>query len=1497
MTINTAGSFTIQVQNGSGTTLSNGATLTVNPSAPSITNISPTTVMAGTFSLTINGSNFNPSNAQIVVTGPNCPTTTSCVVPNGVLTTKTSNQLVGPVTINTPGSFTIQVQNGSGTTLSNGTTLTVQGTTSSPNIGSISPVTPQTSPTDQNVTVLGTNFQQGLTVSVTFPSGGTALLSGTQIQSVTPTSFVMRILLGAPGTWTIRVNNPDGGQSSVFNFTVQSVVQSPIVFSLNPTTPFVNASDQNVFVSGANFQPNLTVSVNFPGGTSTLSGTQIQNFTATSFMMRITLSTAGNYSIRVNNPDGGQSALFGFNVTTAAQNPSIASINPSTPTTQGADQNVIVNGNNFQEGLRVDVTFPSGGVSRLQGTGQIQGVTANSFLMRITLNAAGNWTIRVINPNGAQSGQFSFNVQASSPTPGNLPPSILSPVIGPLRITSSNQGISDGKWEFNQHMTGFHSPTGGISLSNDTLAWDVNLYASTSGNADSGKAVYAVADGEVVSYVGTQPGGGPGAVLIAHPNRLNPIWFSGYLHMTNVRVSLNQPVNITTILGDIGRVGADNEHLHFVTYSGQNTRGNLLSFNAPIVERSNATANPPEIFSISPNSVNQSSTVQLITINGTNFQTNSILEGQAPNGQHFTVTSETVSAVDGEPRIISVTPTTISASVIFGAEGTYAFSVVNRPTNPSASSSLEGSMKTSDASSTDAFAVSAALAGNTVSVVPSGRRPVILIPGIMGSRLAKREGNTLRNLWLGGFDPTLRNINHLELKNNVENPNEYRDISQRPVVATEILRNLSIEGGSIPKTDVYDRLISYLISKGYTEYNVNNPDGTPNPNKRTIGGCDTSQVGADLFVFPYDWRNSNWTSARDLFEYVQCIRTIRKDPALKVDIVAHSMGGLVARRYILSHPGNVDRMVTLGTPWLGAPKFLNTLEFGGEVFWDSLSAIILPRTIKDLAPFIRGAHELLPSRSYVDELIFPWNRPLWEDGWNDFDSDVTRSSGASEFNFNHLKDTVNFRYANRPGDSTDTFHAQDRQDNWTGDTSGVSYYNFVGYGKSTIVSLIAKKNWLGQKFFDQVKLPDGDGTVPLVSALRKGTKDYRGPIRLEKGFPLNHGQLASDKSIFPFINCVVNVPDAEGCINGLSGASFAAKATTSQEFVGESNYVLKVIGSSSVSISDSYGNTTNPLSTSADEGVSTIQTEVTGDSYLSVTFPLDQTYRVVLKGPTTPISILITKSDGQIVTQAIRYVDITLPPGVLALIEITPQGVALLKYDSDGDGTFDTILNPTASVTGSPARDLEAPALAANETVQSGLSQIVLQATDDGTGVDRIMFSTNGISYQPYTGPLLLNRTQTPIVYAFADDKVANRSAVFTYTLTSTNTLPLELVLDDSTQSSAALDSVLLTRDPFRVINRDNNLNAGVDRNTRLVIFVTNLQLASGDSSTSVVVNLVDSTGLGYDIPAEDVRPLANTPFSQVVFRLPDNLASGIVAVRIRVQGRLSNVGNISIAK
>lgn len=36
-----------------------------------------------------------------------------------------------------------------------------------------------------------------------------------------------------------------------------------------------------------------------------------------------------------------------------------------------------------------------------------------------------------------------------------------------------------------------------------------------------------------------------------------------------------------------------------------------------------------------------------------------------------------------------------------------------------------------------------------------------------------------------------------------------------------------------------------------------------------------------------------------------------------VDVVAHSMGGLIAARYLLAHPGRVGRLVALGTPFHG----------------------------------------------------------------------------------------------------------------------------------------------------------------------------------------------------------------------------------------------------------------------------------------------------------------------------------------------------------------------------------------------------------------------------------------------------------------------------------------------------------------------------------------------------------------------------------------------------
>lgn len=124
----------------------------------------------------------------------------------------------------------------------------------------------------------------------------------------------------------------------------------------------------------------------------------------------------------------------------------------------------------------------------------------------------------------------------------------------------------------------------------------------------------------------------------------------------------------------------------------------------------------------------------------------------------------------------------------------------------------------------------------------------------------------------------------------------------------------------------------------------------------------------------------------------------------------------------------------------------------------------------------------------------------------------------------------------------------------------------------------------------------------------------------------------------------------------------------------------------------------------------------------------------------------------------------------------------------------------------------------------------------------------------------------------------------------------VQLMLDQSGPAPdqlAALDAILFLRDPFPVVNFGNVFTQGTDRNTRVVIFALNLQLAPGENSSAVVVNLIDSNKQSYDIAAQDVRPVPNFTFTQVTFRLPDNLPTGTCIVRIKAHGQTSNSGTI----
>lgn len=124
------------------------------------------------------------------------------------------------------------------------------------------------------------------------------------------------------------------------------------------------------------------------------------------------------------------------------------------------------------------------------------------------------------------------------------------------------------------------------------------------------------------------------------------------------------------------------------------------------------------------------------------------------------------------------------------------------------------------------------------------------------------------------------------------------------------------------------------------------------------------------------------------------------------------------------------------------------------------------------------------------------------------------------------------------------------------------------------------------------------------------------------------------------------------------------------------------------------------------------------------------------------------------------------------------------------------------------------------------------------------------------------------------------------------------LVLEDSgpaAQQGAALESMLFTRDPFRVKSIAVWTNPPPDQNTLVTIFAQNLRLNQGETAADVVVHLVDGNNQIFDVPAADVRAVANTDLTQVSFRLPDALATGTCNVSIKAHGQSSNVGTIRI--
>lgn len=640
--------------------------------------------------------------------------------------------------------------------------------------------------------------------------------------------------------------------------------------------------------------------------------------------------------------------------------------------------------------------------------------------------------------------------------------------------------------------------------------------------------------------------------------------------------------------------------------------------------------------------------------------------------------------------------------------------------------------------------------------------PLIFIPGIAASELDKTSG-LFRNLWLGiaASAANLEPYNSLTL--DPDKPDQ-----QRPVIAPDVLRL----GVYFPLLDMLKKPVSETTG-GYTEYVV-----AGDPARRTTVDCDLSQRSnrPTLFVFAYDWRRSNAENSVALADYVGCIRKFFA-PDTKVNILTHSMGGLLARRYILDNPGRANKLITIAAPWLGAPKANFVMETGQ--FFGSIKVEKFLRTFKEITEFFPAVHELFPSKSYFDL----GGRPFAEAG---FDLNGNGQRFETYGAYDQFIAMINQRFPcatsvfplTNPAATARAFHDYAGQDDWRNDQTGVKYYHI--YAAQTLSGTIGKVIAFPNKSCDpsgtncanasgfKTERTLGDGTVPFFSASRRANGhdlNWQGAV-LNGSFSFDHTEVvrasAVHREILRYLKDTTLATPSSGLQQSFQRNGPAIKPSDAK--ADQQAYYLTVDGADSILVEDCCGNNNALIDGTPFGGeVPGVNIDLLGENTFEVVMPtsIDLAiidFTITFKSGTEPIFVELLKGDGkEAPSQAIRYRDLNLPPGTAVQLKITEKGgVGDLRYDSDGDGVFESIVTPTASLSGPLALDTEPPVINVTGTYQRNTALVTIAATDE-SGVKHLRYSLDGTRYQSYKGPFVIDFAESHSLYIYADDFAANR--------------------------------------------------------------------------------------------------------------------------------------------
>ena len=617
------------------------------------------------------------------------------------------------------------------------------------------------------------------------------------------------------------------------------------------------------------------------------------------------------------------------------------------------------------------------------------------------------------------------------------------------------------------------------------------------------------------------------------------------------------------------------------------------------------------------------------------------------------------------------------------------------------------------------------------------RLPLIVLPGITGSYLLFHFGEAwprAGELFLSKSDTLLDN---LQLAADGLGPLDPNDPDQD----ISVWYDHGIEG-VIDELDVgcafsycpakiqfYKPLFDYLKSHGYTE-------------------------GVNLFPFAYDWRKSAGWNASILLAKID--QVLAQTGAPKVNILAHSQGGLVTEIALKdpSSVGKVSRVLTMGTPYLGAPKALAVLDYAKPCFNEAHGICILnPKEAQKLVTNFPGFLDLLPSRAYYGQAyqgpvvtLFDRNNDGQRDMYIDYATERAKLADRNLFLI----------------DNSTVTH--DLADQWLPADPSVQLTRIVGTDNATIEAIYEyqERECHSVLWYEKCEtveksgfvLGNGDGTVPEHSAdlydASRGFDYTGGALDLYKG-GVSHLDLTKNEDILGY---------AIGYFSGGQALAMKTFASSTRALAAVSSQPTPLVGTELLVkgpvyglVTDSSGNRLGvPDATSGVEfqeipGAVFNSASDSGSSFVT----LDGSYQ----GSWT------ATIDGQVQLVARTYSNSTIdgvaaapPIGVhagavltLGFAKPTTLGSLTVSVDDDGNGTVDRTVPFGTSAQGTAANDKIAPV--SQVTVQNfvdsagrAMANVTITATDEpgGSGVGRIDYAlvpsgTSGVYSSTLTVP------------------------------------------------------------------------------------------------------------------------------------------------------------------